>query len=186
MLVSLGEIFPIPVRHKRNGRIQHLSSGLAHDTSIHFRSPISFLNQIQGGFRQSLNGTSRYSLNLGFSRKLSAANAEMPFTISGRATLEKISKPGTPSTDLLGMEAVVTGLMRRDPGGSSRWHSTSSNQLILRFERKAGAQNSHAASLQYDHAWIVRELTKIQLQLKAKRTDAKISRSLDVNWQARF
>ncbi len=178
---------PVPFVTRLDARIRHLANGVSHDTSVHFRSPVSFLDQLEGRVRRSPNGVSRYSLNLGFSERLSAANAEMPFAISGKATFEKMSRPHRPDTILMGMETVLTGIIPRDLGGQlSTRHSTSSNRLVLRYERKTGGQESYTASIAYDHSWSIREVTEIELSLKVHEVADKMSSLLDVRWQAQF
>jgi len=177
---------PAPFVKRLDARIRHLANGLSHDTSLHFRSPVAFLNQIKGRVRQSPNGASRYTLSLGFAEKVGAASAEMPFKIRGGATLERIAQPQRPGMVLLGVETVLTGLMPRDLGGLSRWRSTNSNRLVLRFEKKTGWEDSHVTSLAYDHSWAIREVTEIGLRLEVHDVADSISSSLDLTWQAQF
>ena len=177
---------PAPFVKRLDARIRNLASGVSHDTSIYFRSPVSFLNQIKGRVRQSPNGASRYTLSLGFSEKIGAASAEMPFKIRGGATLERMAQPQRPDTVLLGVETVLTSFMPRDLGGLSRWRSTSSNKLVFRFEKKTGWEESHVTSLAYDHSWAIRDLAEIALSFKVRGVADMVSSSIDVTWQAQF
>ncbi len=167
-------------------RIRHLANGMSHDTTVHFRSPVSFLNQVQWRLRHSPNGESRYSVNLGFSRKLTEASAELPFTVRVKATLETMSRPRRADTTIFAMETTITDLIPRFLDGLSRWRSTSSNTLVLRFKRKTGGQESQATSLAYDHSWTFRETSEIELSLKVSRTSYSASSSVDVSWQSQF
>jgi hypothetical protein len=110
----------------------------------------------------------------------------MPFKIRGGATLERVAQSQRPGTVLLGVETVLTGLMPRDLGGLSRWRSTSSNRLVLRFEKKTGWEESHVTSLAYDHSWAIRELAEIELSFKVRGEADVVSSSIDVTWQAQF
>jgi hypothetical protein len=178
---------PAPFVRRLDVNVKQVAGGVSHDSFIYFRSPTPFIKQLEGRVRRSTNGVSRYSMNLAFAEQLSEENAENPFSVSGRATLEQTDRPNKPGTLRIGMETVITGLVPRDFGGLlSRWRSTSSNKLVLRFERQTGRQTSFTSTIAYDHAWRIRQATDIELSLKLNRTTERQFASLDVTWQAKF
>jgi len=124
---------PVPFVSRMNMRVRHLANGIAHDTTMNFRSPVSFFNQVQGKFSQLPNGMSRTSLKFGFSQRLSAPGAELPFTINGRTTLETMSRPRRPDTAILGMETTISGLIPRFLNGLSRCGRSYPPRLSLVF-----------------------------------------------------
>jgi len=174
---------PMPFVDRFDARIRQLPSGVSRETTVVFRSPIAFVDRLQGRLRQLPDGVSRYSMEFGFPEVLTNTGAQRPTSLTGGATLEEIAESDRPDIFRLGMQMVFAGSAS---SGLATSRASDRYKVILRYEQETGNLERRATSLAYDHSWAIRDLARIEFNLKLLRRAVAVDTTLGFNWQAEF
>jgi hypothetical protein len=147
------------------------------DTRLVYRSPVAFIERLEGQIRRNAGGGAQQSLAILLPELSAGIEHGTSFSVTGKALISELESVDGLETRTFGFETKFSGFLPPLLGGR--------NALRFTLERGLAADGPRTSSFAYDHAWSPGDAS-IGLNLKMLREADELAPSMDITWSTRF